>query len=107
LKKIKPSYPRRREMLSTPFVPLSDEEFRGFVAGGQAIPCQQGSALFVSKWRDGPGLDPTLFLKAMRAQGSTIEVRHYRQDVNIRVVPRKTEVPQKARTAKPAPKGPG
>lgn len=92
-------------MLSTPFVPLSDEEFRGLVTGGQAIPCQQGSALFVSKWRDGPGLDPTVFLKAMRAQGSTIEVRRYRQDVHIRVVPPTKVAPPKARPAKSGPKG--
>ena len=42
-------------MLNTPFEPLLDEEFRQLVAGGSAIPCQQGASLFVSKWRDGPG----------------------------------------------------
>jgi hypothetical protein len=107
LKKIKPSYPRRREMLSTPFVPLSDDDFRGFVTGGQAVACQQGTALFVSKWRDGPGLDPAKFLTAMRAQGSTLEVRRYREDVHIRVVPPASAVPRPPGSGKPAKKAPG
>jgi hypothetical protein len=86
MKKIRPSYPRRREMLATPFEPLSDDGFRTLVASGSAIACQQGTALFVSKWRDGPGMDADLFLAALRAQGSTLEARAYKSDVNIRVI---------------------
>jgi hypothetical protein len=86
VKKIKQSYPRRREMLTTPFEPLSDDEFRQLVASGLAIPCQQGTALFVAKWREGPGLDAEAFLVALRAQGSKLAVRRFKADVNIRVV---------------------
>ncbi|MGP8078782.1 MAG: hypothetical protein ACLQD8_00605 [Thermoplasmata archaeon] len=86
MKKFKQSYPRRREMLATPFEPLSDGEFRKLVSGGLAIPGQQGSSLFVAKWRDGPGVDAEEFLVALRAQGSRLEVRKFKTDVNIRVV---------------------
>jgi hypothetical protein len=87
VKKIRQSYPQRSAMLSTPFVPLADADFQKLVASGDAIPCQQGNALFVSKWRDGPGLDAPTFLAAVKAQGSTMEVRRYRHDVHVRVVP--------------------
>jgi hypothetical protein len=73
-------------MLKTSFEPLPDAEFRKLVASGVAKPGQQGTALFVAKWRDGPGLDPEAFLVALRAQGSSLEVRRYRDDVNIRVI---------------------
>ncbi|MCI4324320.1 MAG: hypothetical protein L3K00_00300 [Thermoplasmata archaeon] len=86
MKKIKQSYPQRRAMLSTPFVPLADAEFQSLVSSGEAIPCQQGTALLVSKWRDGPGLDAATFLAALKSQGSTMEIRRYRHDVHIRVV---------------------
>lgn len=86
VKKIRPSYPRRREMLKTPFEPLPDDEFRKLVAGGLAIPCRTGDELFVAKWRDGPGLDPDVFLTALRAQNSELTVRRFRGDVNIRVI---------------------
>jgi hypothetical protein len=86
VKKFKQSYPKRREMLSTPFVPLSDDDFRQFVASGVAIPGQQGTSLTVAKWKDGPGMDANAFLLALRAQGSTLTVRRYKTDVNIRVV---------------------
>jgi hypothetical protein len=86
MKKIKQSYPRRAKLLKTPFVPLSDEEFRRCVANGTAVPSQQGSVLFVSKWRDGPGLDADTFLAALRAQGSELVARTFRTDVNIRVI---------------------
>lgn len=86
MKTIKQSYPRRDEMLATPFEPLSDGDFRELASQGLAIPCQQGSSLFVSKWRDGAGIDPDVFLTAMRAQGSTLVVRKFKKDVNIRVV---------------------
>ncbi|MFI5418683.1 MAG: hypothetical protein ACHQ2Y_07310 [Candidatus Lutacidiplasmatales archaeon] len=91
MKKIKQHYPRRREMLNTPFEPLTDEAFRQLVKSGSAIPCQDSGALFVSKWRVGPGLDPEIFLAALRAQGSTLVARRFKADVNIRVVrPAKT-----------------
>jgi hypothetical protein len=86
VKKIKPRYPRRREMLATPFEPLSEEEFRKLAASGLAIPCQQGTSFFVAKWKDGPGMDAETFLTGLRAQGSTLEVRRFKADVNIRVV---------------------
>ena len=73
-------------MLRTPFVPLPDDEFRQLAASGLAIPGQQGTALFVAKWRDGPGLDAEAFLVALRAQGSKLVVRKFKADVNIRVV---------------------
>lgn len=86
MKTIKQSYPRRSEMLATPFEPLSDDEFRQSVASGLAIPGQQGARLFVAKWRDGPGLDAEIFLVALRAQGAKLVVRRFKSDVNIRVV---------------------
>lgn len=73
-------------MLATPFEPLPDDEFRQLVASGLAIPSQQGTGLFVAKWRDGPGWGAEPFLAALRAQGSTLEVRRFRGDVNVRVV---------------------
>lgn len=72
-------------MLKTPFEPLSDDEFRKLVASGLAIPGQSGG-LFVAKWRDGPGLDPEVFLATLRAQGSALAVRRFGGDVNVRVV---------------------
>lgn len=86
MKTMKPSYPRRGQMLATPFEPLTDGDFLELVSSGRAIPGQQGASLFVAKWRDGPGVDATAFLKALHAQGSSLEVRRYRSDVNIRVV---------------------
>ena len=86
MKKIKLSYPRRDRMLATPFVALSDSDFRELVSSRLAIPGQQGSSLFVAKWRDGPGVDPEDFLKALHSQGSRLEVRRYGADVNVRVV---------------------
>jgi len=86
MKKIKLSYPRRDQLLATPFVALSDSDFRQLVSSGLAIPGQQGSSLFVAKWRDGPGVDPEVFLQALHSQGSRLEVRRYRADVNVRVV---------------------
>ncbi|MCI4372656.1 MAG: hypothetical protein L3K02_03315, partial [Thermoplasmata archaeon] len=56
------------------------------VTDGLAIPSLEGSVLFVSKWRDGPGMAAEAFLAALRAEGSTLEVRTFRNDVNIRVV---------------------
>jgi hypothetical protein len=85
MKTFKQSYPQRREMLATPFVPLSDAEFRQLVLSGQAIPGNNGS-LTVSKWSDHPGLDPEVFLTALRAEGSTLEVRTYGTDTNVRIV---------------------
>jgi hypothetical protein len=92
MKKIKQHYPRRGEMLSTAFEPLSDDEFREFVASGVAIPGQQGPSLFVTKWRDGPGLGADAFLQSLHAQGSTMVVRRFKSDVNIRVVRAKPSV---------------
>ncbi len=86
MKKIKPSYPRRRTLLATPFEVLSDLEFHALVSSGLAIPGRQGTSLFVAKWRDGPGEDAETFLKLLHAQGSRLEVRRYRDDVNVRVV---------------------
>jgi hypothetical protein len=73
-------------MLKTAFEPLSDEEFREFVASGVAIPGQQGASLFVTKWRDGPGLGADAFLESLHAQGAKLVVRKFGTDVNIRVV---------------------
>jgi hypothetical protein len=86
MKKIKPHYPRRRELLDTPFAPLSDDAFRGLVASGAAIPARQGTTLLVAKWRDGPGLDADAFLTSLHAEGSTLEAREFGPDVNVRVV---------------------
>jgi len=86
VKKIKQSYPRRSEMLATPFGPLSDDDFRALVTSGDAVPSQQGTGLFVSKWRVGPGMDPGAFLAALKAQGSHMVVRRFKGDVNIRVI---------------------
>ena len=86
MKKIKQSYPRRGEMLEMPFEALSDPEFRQLVGTGLAIPGQQGSSLFVAKWRDGPTVEVETFLKALHAQGSRLEVRRYKTDVNVRVI---------------------
>ncbi len=83
---MKQSYPRRKGMLATPFEPLPEGGFRQLVARGLAIPSQQGSGLFVAKWRGGPGLGAEPFLVALRAQGSTLEVRRFHDDVNILVV---------------------
>ncbi len=85
MKKIKSSYPRRREMLKASFEPLSDDDFRKFVAAGAAVPGRQGGSFFVSKWRDGPGMDAEAFLEGLRAEGSTMMVRKFESDVNIRV----------------------
>jgi hypothetical protein len=88
MKKIKPHYPRRGRMLKTAFEPLSDDGFRQFVADGVAIPGQQGTSLFVAKWRDGPGVNADAFLLALKRQESTLVVRKFNGDVNIRVVPK-------------------
>jgi hypothetical protein len=86
MKKIKQSYPRRDRMLGTPFAPLTDADFHVLVSAGLAVPGQQGSSLFVAKWRDGPGVDADVFLKALHDQGAFLEVRRYMTDVNVRVV---------------------
>jgi hypothetical protein len=86
MKKIKQSYPRNGAMLKTRFEPLSDDEFRQYVATGKAIPGQQGAALFIAKWRDGPGIPAEVFLNRLKVQGSTLEIRRYKSDVHIRVV---------------------
>jgi hypothetical protein len=86
MRKIKQHYPRRGAMLSTAFEPLTDDAFRAFVASGAAIPARQGTALIVTKWRDGPGLGADAFLESLHAEGSTLEVRDFHSDVNIRVV---------------------
>jgi hypothetical protein len=99
MKTMKQSYPRRGLMLATPFEPLSDPAFRELVSSGLAIPGQQGSSLFVAKWRDGPGVEAEAFLKLLHAQGSTLEVRRYKTDVNVRVV---RNVPPK-RGSRPSP----
>jgi hypothetical protein len=98
VKKIKQSYPRRAAMLRTAFEPLSEDEFRRLVADGSAVPSHQGSVLFVSKWRDGPGDAVDEFLTALHAQGSKLVARTYQKDVNIRVV--------LGKPAAPSPKGP-
>ncbi|HLM91734.1 MAG TPA: hypothetical protein VK424_06790 [Thermoplasmata archaeon] len=104
MKKFKQSYPRRRTMLATPFVPLSDDDFRELVTLGSAIPGQQGSALFVAKWRDGRGMDADAFLLALRAQGSKLVVRKFKQDVNIRVVRSEAARAGGMRSSPPSPK---
>lgn len=73
-------------MLQTPFAPLPDDEFRKLVADGDAIPGREGSVLLVSKWRDPPGMEVEAFLVALRKQGSTLEARRFKTDVNVRVV---------------------
>jgi hypothetical protein len=73
-------------MFQTAFEPLSDAAFRQLVASGAAVPGREGSVLLVSKWRDGPGLEVETFLTALRAEGSTLEARTYKKDVNVRVV---------------------
>jgi hypothetical protein len=83
---IRPSFPKRREMLATRFEPLSDDGFRQLVTERLAIPGQIGSSLFVAKWRDGPGMDVEAFLAALRAQGASLEVRRFKTDVNVRLV---------------------
>jgi len=82
---IRQNFPKRREMLATRFEPLSDDSFRQLVSARLAIPGQIGSSLFVAKWRDGPGMDVEAFLAALRAQGSSLEVRRFKADVNVRV----------------------
>jgi hypothetical protein len=86
MKTFKQSYPRRGQMLKTPFEPLTDDAFRHLVTTGAAVPGHQGSVLFVSKWRDGPGMDVESFLTALRAQGSSLEARTFQTDVNVRVI---------------------
>ena len=86
MKQLRQRWPRRDAMMKAPFVPLSDVDFRRFVADHSAIPIQRGNSLFVAKWIDGPGMDPEQFLAAVRSRGSTLEVRDYHGDVNIRVV---------------------
>ncbi|MGA9838858.1 MAG: hypothetical protein WBF81_01250 [Thermoplasmata archaeon] len=100
MKKIKQHYPRRGAMLKTAFQPLSDDEFRAFVATGVAIPGQQGASLFVTKWRDGPGLGADAFLETLRAQGSTLEVRRFESDINIRVIRHQTSVGKRSLPAR-------
>jgi hypothetical protein len=86
VRKIRQSFPKRRELLATRFEPLSDDSFRQLVSERLAIPGQIGSSLFVAKWRDGPGMEAEAFLAALRAQGASLEVRRFKADVNIRVV---------------------
>jgi hypothetical protein len=86
MRKIRPSFPRRRELLATPFQPLSEADFLRLVSDGLAIPGQQGGSLIVAKWRDRPGMDPQAFLTALKARGLSLEVRRAREDVNVRVV---------------------
>jgi len=86
MKRGRSSSPKRREMLATPFEPLSEDGFLELVANGLAIPGQQGSALIVTKWRSGPGMDPKVFLAGLKSQGHSLEVRRFRGDVNVRVV---------------------
>ncbi len=97
MKKIKQGYPRRREMLKTSFEPLSDDDFRKFVATGVASPRRLGAALFVTKWKDGPGLGADEFLDSLHAQGSAMVFRKFKSDVNIRVVRSKESVAQRTR----------
>jgi hypothetical protein len=85
MRKIRPSFPRRRELLATAFEPLSDADFLRLVSDGSAIPGRQGSSLIVAKWRDGPGMDPQAFLSALKQQGLSLEVRRFKSDVNVRV----------------------
>jgi hypothetical protein len=87
MKQLRQGWPRRRKMLDTPFVSLSDADFRGLVADRSAIPVQRGNSLFVAKWIEGPGMAADDFLTAVKAKGSTLEIRRFGKDVNIRVVP--------------------
>jgi hypothetical protein len=89
MKRGRSNQPKRREMLATPYEPLSEAGFLELVADGRAIPGRQGSALIVAKWRDRPGMDPKAFLAALNDQGLRLEVRRFREDVNVRVVPGK------------------
>jgi hypothetical protein len=89
-------------MLATPFAPLSEDGFLELVSDGLAIPVRQGTALIVAKWRDGPGMDPRVFLAALRDQRLRLEVRRFRGDVNVRVVRGK-----QAAEARPPPLPPG
>lgn len=73
-------------MLDAPFEPLSDEDFRRFVASGAASPTQKGGALIVTKWQDGPHMGADEFLQRLHAEGSSLEVRDFHADVNIRVI---------------------
>ncbi|MCI4331328.1 MAG: hypothetical protein L3K19_05720 [Thermoplasmata archaeon] len=75
-------------MLRTEFVPLSEVDFRSMVADGSAVPVQRGNSLYVAKWTDGRGTDIDRFLTTLREKGSTLEVRRFEKDVNIRIVPR-------------------
>ena len=102
MKKIKQRYPRRGEMLKTPFEPLPEDEFLKLVASGLAIPGQSGTGLFVAKWRDGPGMDTKAFLSALQAQGSRLEVRKFKGDVNIRVIRGKAPVAKRKRSPAPS-----
>ncbi len=91
-------------MLATPFEPLSDDAFRQLVASGSAIPGQQGTRLFVAKWRDGPGLNAEAFLVALHGQGSELVVRRFKSDVNIRVVRSERSVAGGGRSPTPSPR---
>jgi hypothetical protein len=86
MRKIRPSFPKRREMLATPFQPLTEEGFLRLVSDGLAIPAQQGNSLTVAKWKGGPGMNPQAFLAALRSQGRSLVVRRFKADVNVRVV---------------------
>ena len=68
MKKFKQSYPRRRSMLATPFVPLSDDQFRELVTLGSAIPGHQGSTLFVPV-EGRHGMETEAFLTASGRRG--------------------------------------
>ncbi len=91
-------------MLATPFVPLSDDEFRELVTLGSAIPGHQGSTLFVAKWRDGHGMETEAFLTALRAQGAKLVARTYKKDVNIRVIRSESARAHGLRSSPPSPK---
>jgi hypothetical protein len=58
MKKILPSYPRRRALLAAPFLPLDDAEFHELVARRIAIPFQRGGDLGVAKWQMDRGSTP-------------------------------------------------
>jgi hypothetical protein len=85
MRKIRQSFPKRGEMLATPFLPLADEDFLQLVSDGLAIPGQRGSSFTVGKWRGGTGMDPKAFLVALKGEGLSLEVRRYKTDVNVRV----------------------
>jgi hypothetical protein len=89
-------------MLATPFEPLSEDGFLELVSDGLALPGQQGTALIVTKWRGGPGMDPKVFLAALKDQGLGLAVRRFRGDVNVRVVRGK-----QAADARPPPRAHG